>query len=437
MTTPISLPIRWNGTGHRYSGFGANIWPGDPMAAHVCGTLGMTWVRLWTNYHGAAPGPDATREQLDAGWQAHPGNDGLRTTAAMIRSRRLNTVLCLGAPPPEWLGAHKELLPDYHGAFVRLWGSAVKHHIRLGVTPRYIELYNEPDGDWSVHVSPVDNARLLVQVREELDQLGLRHIGICGPGTARADWGDSGDAYIHALDAPALQALGAWSNHAWEWNTAAINAPEGRTFLRTAWESIRNSIRRHDSSLRRPIFVTEFATKATQFHGVRYRDPGAGLSEACASDTRGYATRVVENALHLLNGGANTLMVWESADQPWSNHEWGLLTRPSRGSTPRPVFHALRAVAPMIAVPSHVLRVQHPGDVTVGAFRSGRVLTVVLANGSDRTHAVRCEIRDTRSLAQTAWRSYPQLPSPRVRGNRLLATLTSDSVLSITCAVDT
>ncbi len=431
-----SLQIHWRHTGHRYAGFGANIWPGDPTFERVCQTLNMTWVRLWTNFHGDAPGPDVDYGQLDAHWSLSPGNDALRATAGTIRAHRLNTVLCLGAPPTGWLGTRKELLPEYHSAFVRLWGSVVRHHVRMGVTPRYIELYNEPDGDWSVHVSAIDNSRLISQVRDELDRLGFRHVGICGPGTARADWGESGDAYIHALDTNAVKALSAWSNHAWEWNAAAINTPEGRMYLRSAWESIRNSIRKRDPAFRRPILVTEFATKATQFHGKRYRDPGAGLSHACASDTHAYAIRVLENAMHLLNGGANALMVWECADQEWSGHEWGLLTRPSRGSAPRPVFHALASVFPLVPVPARVLLVTHSDLLTAGAFRSADRLTIVLVNGDDCNREVRCTIHPACSLKQIAWRSYPALPAPRLHANVIEATLSPDSVLSATFLVD-
>mgnify|MGYP000923870119 CR=1 FL=1 len=52
---------------------------------------------------------------------------------------------------------------------------------------------------------------------------------------------------------------------------------------------------------------------------------------------------------------ANAAILWEAADQEWSNHEWGLLRRPSQGSTPRPVLHALQTLLPWIPAGARVV----------------------------------------------------------------------------------
>ncbi len=391
---------------HTYMGFGANIWPGDLAVEKAIADIGMTWVRLWAGCPENPPGTDATREEFDAYWRRHPGNDQLRKTATMIARRKLKTVLCVGSPPSAWLGPGHVLKPEYHGAFARMWGSAVLVHREAGISPTYIELYNEPDGFWGIHVSPSVNAKLTRMVRAELDARGFRDVGICGPGTAHADWGEVGDQYVNAMDAAAVGALAAWSNHAWEWKPDRIHADNGHAYLREEWPSVMDAIRRKDPGPKRPVIVTEFATKAYVFHGTRYVDQGAGRSVLCASDTASYAARVVTNAIHLLNGGANALIVWEGADQSWSNHEWGLMTRPERGSRPRPVYHALAAAFSTVPVGARILRQDGDTGCAVVGLRKGETIVFVAANGTSRDRSVRIPVTGAWQLRRRTLRAF-------------------------------
>lgn len=417
-------------TGHAYAGFGANIWPGDLAVARAIEDLGMTWVRLWAGCPENPPGPDGTREQFDAYWRGHPGADALRQTARMISRYKLKTVLCVGSPPSSWLGPGYVLKAEYHSAFARLWGSAVLAHREAGIRPTYVELYNEPDGFWGIHVSPSDNAALIRKVRAELDARGFRDVGICGPGTAHADWGDAGDPYINAMDSDTVQALSAWSNHAWEWNPGRIHAEEGHGYLRMAWPSVRNAILRKDPGSQRPIIITEFATKAHVFHGTQYTDQGAGQSDECASDTASYAARVVTNAIHLVNGGANALIVWEGADQSWSNHEWGLMTRPERGSKPRPVYRALAAVFPLIPVGSKALRVEGDTVCAVAGFVRGDRIVVVAANGTSAARDVRVTVAGVGTLKRPTIRTFGGATCA-VSGSSITLHLPRDAVIAV------
>jgi len=374
---------------HTLEGFGANVWPGCPAAERVFRGLGMRFARLWIGCHGSPPPPDAPREAFDAYWRASPGLAPAVSTGRALAARGVRILLGLGAPPEEWMGPGKRLRPEFHEAFARLWGAAVHVHNDAGVPVRWIELYNEPDGNWSVHVPPADNARVIRLVRAELDARGLRDVGIAAPGTAHADHGPAGDPWVEAMDPATAAAVAVWSNHAWEWNLRAIHAPNGGAYLRDAWSGFLGSVRRKDPERTRPIYVTEYATKAHVFDGIDLGDPGKGRSERCATDTVPYAIRVVENTLHLANAGAQALLVWEAADQPWSNHEWGLVKRPEKAGEPRPVYHALRAVLPHIPPDSRVLVAGSPAPtVASAAFRRGPRLVWVAANGSTETSDV-------------------------------------------------
>lgn len=426
-------------TAQRVAGFGANIWPGDLTVEGMFRSLRLNHARLWLGLPpDPAPRAAATRDEFDRWWATYPGAEPLRATAALARRLRLRVILCIGNPPVAWLGEGRRLKPEYHTAFARLWGAAVHHCASLGLRPPYLELYNEPDGDWNIHVPPAENGELVKRVRAELDDRGYRDVGIVGPGTAHIDWGPEGERWVNALDEEAVRALAAWSIHAWEWGLPAINAEGGQTYVRQVWPHFEASLRRKDPRRRLPLLITEYATKATCFHGVEYPSPDGGRKELAASDTVPYAVRVYENTLSLLNGGANAAILWEAADQEWSNHEWGLLRRPSQGSTPRPVLHALQTLLPWIPAGARVVPALRQCDAPyAAAFVKDQRLVVALANGTHREVTAVVGLRHARRP-----RLQRALPFPRPAAGTHLAwhqplagttrvTLPPDSTLTL------
>lgn len=413
-------------------GFGVNAWPGEKAMSGLIRELGLRWVRLWIGTRGAPPeGADAAA--MDRHWtDAGPKPETLRATAAW----GVKTVAGLGAPPKEWLGLRNRLPASRHADFARYWAAGVKHLDACGLRPALIELYNEPDGTWSVHVTPEENAAIVKLVRAELDARGFRDVGIAGPGTAHCDWKDDGDTYVRAMDAATLRSLAAWSNHAWEWDSSAINSANGPAYLRSHWPGELAPIRAKDPDGLRPIFVTEYATKATEFLGTRYEE-NLATSRRAASDSASYAVRVFGNTLELLDGGASVLMLWEGVDPSWSDKSWGILRSRREGHAPRPVFHALKTLLPHVPEGARVLTpVRRPDRIEGAAMRKDGRIVIGLANGRAETGRVGVAISNAGALRVAnalAFRDGKagEAPAPAIAGNRFEVLLPPDGTMTV------
>jgi hypothetical protein len=66
--------------------------------------------------------------------------------------------------------------------YARFVAASVALLVRSGVSARYVELSNEPDGDWNCRIYPDVYASLAVAARAELDAAGMQAVGIAGPG---------------------------------------------------------------------------------------------------------------------------------------------------------------------------------------------------------------------------------------------------------------
>eukprot|EP00662_Eupelagonemidae_sp_cell21_P041366 gene41366-56401_t len=94
-----------------------------------------------------------------------------------------------------------------------------------------------------------------------------------------------------------------------------------------------------DKGAGKGVWITEYASKETKLHGVKYPSPDStgGYS---AAYTMPFAAR---NTVALLNSGASAAFYWEAEDE--EHKSWGYVTRDGRK---KPVYSALRALFPKI-----------------------------------------------------------------------------------------
>ncbi len=331
---------------HTFLGFGAQIWDFGPDTVRVCNDLNVRYVRVSST-----------------------------SAAVQASAAGLNVLLLRWSAPAEWLDGDNELMTQYVDDYAVLWANTVADLAAGGRAPDYIELSNEPDGDWNTYISPGNYNTLVKLTRAELDARGLFDVGIVGPGLTHLDWNNHNSTWIGALDAQAVASLAAWGTHTWDDGSLCDG---GASCIHENWPDFGDSADARDPTL--PKFITEFATKENTFHGVTYPQPDL-FRDYSATNSMPYAVRVYENALALLNHGAHVPFIWQATDQDWEQKGWGLI---DLAGNPKPVFYALQTWWPTVPVGASVIDVgdQSASLIYAGAFVKDDRLVIGLANDS-------------------------------------------------------
>ena len=280
--------------------------------------------------------------------------------------------------PRKWEDSKGNLKAEHVDDFAQWWADEVAELNKQGVRTEYIELMNEPDSDgqWSKGISPENYCNLVKAARVILDKAGFEDVRIVGPGATHLNWDHHSRDWIDAMDGDAVEALAAWSAHCWDDGDICYG---GAACIEQNWKDFGQAITRKGEKGKKPIIITEYATKENKFFGITYPHPEhtPGYN---ATNTVPYAVRVYENTLALANSGANVLCLWMARDQGW-NKAWGLL---DFSGTSKPVHYALKTLFPKIPVGSHVLKPVKQGDVIyAGAFVKDNHLVLGLSNDSD------------------------------------------------------
>lgn len=374
-----------------YLSLGAQIWTGDTAWIEPLDALGARWVRV-----SMSPSFDRTPERAPIGasqdemdaFMARNYNAVFETqlthaidTWERLQSHDMQMILHVWEAPSYWeVGGTLQTkhIPD----FARLWGSLLHYLGESGIQPTWIELSNEPDGDWNTRIRPDEYAALVKHVRQELDARGLQAVGILGPGLSTLNHRGCAARWIGALDPEAVSALGGWSVHTWD---GFAERGEGKAFLESRWASFVEAVEARDPERHKPVFVTELGSKDTEFNDVRFTSPDNG-SCGNAADSDAYAVRILEQAFTSLNHGAAALVIWQAADQSWECSNWGLVTSTVEGAEPRPAFFALKSFFDHVPGQARVIRTtwDDPQLSTV-ALRTGDSVVVGMANGSPET----------------------------------------------------
>ncbi|MEN6309764.1 MAG: hypothetical protein ABFD91_18615 [Anaerohalosphaeraceae bacterium] len=392
MVKAVDIEFDVTDVSHPFAGFGAQVWPGDLRVESLFANLNIKYMRMCPDGCSNPP-TDATQGQTDAyvssEYNGTTRGSSIITSLQMAERLDIQVILNMFGGPSAWLGTDRRLKADNFDDFAQLWASQVSFFTNRGLQVSYIELANEPEGDWNIYIPPADYNTVVKRVRQELDSRGLTEVGIIGPGLAYLYHGPS---WINALDSESRAALAGWSTHAWDegWgNTDALPS-----YLDMRWRDYFGAaVNEADPAHAKPIIVTEYATGVRTYNGVDY---GSSYTE-----TVQFAQRCYENSLTLLNNGANVLCYWEAANQSWQTSPMSGFLRTD--SSPRPVYDAMETLAPRIPDGAMVLRrTWSDPAITATGFIGDHKLVLAFANSTSNTITRTVKIKGIASFLLTS-----------------------------------
>jgi hypothetical protein len=380
---PESVRFDLSKTSHGFMGFGAQIWGYAPderypdlleIRRKALSELNIKYVRI----------------ENSAEWAAW---EGMKQTRAMTDELGIKWVYMIWGAPGEY--ASDGRLVDIEG-FADWWVTEVKDLYDHGIETEYIELMNEPDsrGWWSTGITGEQYTSLVKFLRPKLDAAGFKGVGIVGAGPSNI-WASRG--YSEAFDSEGVLAMAAWSTHAWGGDSRRTEKPGGSA-LESVMRMFVEPTERLNPSL--PKFVTEYSTHARRFNGVEHPhgdrygewDADKVFPYYSVTNTMGYAVRVYENTLALLNSGANAAFLWQANDEPTETNppgygdgkrkSWGAL---DLWGKPKPVFGALKTLHPKLPIGARVVVSpdQSANAMYAGAYISGNCVVVGISNNTE------------------------------------------------------
>ncbi|MCE5340981.1 MAG: hypothetical protein LLF92_07625 [Planctomycetaceae bacterium] len=382
---------------HSFDGFGAQIWPGDSRVESLTTALNLKYYRIAPGGCSSPP-VDATTTVMDAyvssQYNGTSRGNAVEYSLAMAQTLGVKVILIkFGCVPSTWLGTGSRLKSAYFNDFARIWASEVLYFKNCGYTIDYIELFNEPEGNWNVYCPGADYNTVVKLVRAELDSRGLSNVGIIGPGLAVLT---NGTSWINALDTNGKNAIGAWSTHAWDeswWGTSALPS-----YLDQRWKNYFGAaVNLAAPTHSKPIIVTEYATGVQTYNGVTFDS-----NHFC--DSNQFAQRCYENSLTMANNGANVLCYWEAANQSWQDNFFGWQRV---NSTYRPVYYSFLTLAPYIPDNAKVLTKTWTGSqISASGFFGSNRLVMAFANSTANTVTRSVQVTGVSSLVITTAKAF-------------------------------
>jgi hypothetical protein len=420
---------------HVFGGFGAQVWAGDTRIQPMLTSLNLKYVRMKMGGNWSPP-VDSTQAAMDTYVASKLDSDSaIRTTFSMLNSLGIKVIANQFEGPSSWLGTSNRLKSANFDDMARLWASMAYYMQNHNMPISYIEMFNEPEGDWNVLVPGADYNTMAKLLRQELDSRGLTSVQICGPGLAYLY---NAPGWISALDAQGTAALGAWSTHAWDegWgHTAELPA-----FLDSRYKVYFDAyVLQKDPSRSKPVIITEYATGVLTYNGLTF-------SGDAVYDSNQFAQRSFENTLTLINDGANVLSYWQASDHDWmSSGTSGLMRKQSLGSTYRPVYYAMLTLMPNIPVNSMVLtKTWNDSQVSAAAFVSGDTFAAAFANSTAQTVTKTVQFNNVSTLTLTKAEAFvngviiDKLPTLAIdyETKQLVITMAPESTLTITASMN-
>ena len=398
------LTIDVGQTDQQLLGFGAQIWAGDTTGRNTITQLGMNFARL---HHGVNFFSFPTQPPVDENFTANdnftamkqyisdnfngPGGSepwhlpSMQSSSTWADQNGVDLILNEFQIAYSFLNPAQTRMQDEHvDDFATFWAALLDYLNDNGVRPKYLELANEPNITLNGFISQSDYNTLVKTTRSVLDSYGFSDVGILGPGLnvlGEVSW-------VNSLDATGVNSLAGWSAHAWDDDVGI----DGRAQI------FENAVDNKDPN--KPIFITEYATDKTTFNGSSYGDPDSGGN---ASNQAAFGVQSLSNTLSLINHGANALVLWEAADQSWSNLTWGLKRT---NGTNRPTYFAMKSLLDHLPNDATVVEeTWSDNDLTVAAFLADNQLIVALANTTDSTEARTLDLNDVPGvlLLHEAW----------------------------------
>jgi len=371
-------------------GFGAQIWSGDTRIESILTPLNLKYVRM--KFGGSwAPPTDATQAQMDAYVASqYDGNASIRTTYAMLNRLGIKVIANQFEGPPAWLGSGHRLNSANFDDMARLWGSIAYYMQDHNMPISYIEMFNEPEGDWNVYVPGADYNNVAILLRAELDSRGLTNVKICGPGLAILG---NAPNWFNALDSTGVASLGAWSTHAWDEGWGHTDALP--SYLDSRYKIYFDPyVLAKDPNRTKPVIITEYATGVLTYNGVTFTSDEA-------YDSNQFAERAFENTLTLINNGANILAYWQAADLDWMTQGTsGFMRKQSNGSTLRPVYYAMTTLMPLIPDGASVLtKTWNDANISAAGFIGTDRFVAAFANSTAATVSKKIKVMGVTSFS--------------------------------------
>lgn len=384
------------------------LWAGEDRVATLLTDLHVRVVRMdvgsmWEEFDPAVTASDSA---VDA-WAVRRKWEPWEASWRLLRKHGVQLIGNFFGIHASWLQADKRLRPECVEPYIRRIGASLAEMHRRGIEVRWLETFNEMDGDWNIHVPPAEYNAFIVRLGRELDRRNLK-TGILGPGRAHIDLGD-GDAWIEALDRQGVEALAGWSIHGWEWHKERRNDP---AWVRRWWsEGFGKSLTRKDPQRQKPVFVTEYASYADAFAGQT-------VAQAEAIERPAFAVRVLENSFSFLACGANYVCYWQGCEPGWDKGKLGLLRS---DGTRRPAYEALKVLFGSLRPGCQVLRTppQAERDAYAVAFRcpEERRILVAVVNGTDRTVVKELRLHGAKDAQPSGHTAYSAGAAPAIRAD--------------------
>ena len=401
--TLASAPLRIDTAlvSHELLGLGAQVWPGDSKWRQLVQVLDFRFVRMsiGPNWDALASQPPSNVTQAEMNTYVAANFDGdfqgrLSSAVSSVQyaqSNGIDVVLNHFKIPNAWLDDNDNLRSSNLDEFAEFWAAVLTLLDANGVRPDYVELANEPNGDWNGHISPSRYNTLVKLARQAFDDAGFTDVGIVGPGLSEMRLNDQ---YFAALDQDAVEAIAAWSTHTWD-DSADWSA---------RFAVFTDEIDAVDPGRTKPVFATEFATSVSTFDGVSYSNNEGG-GPLPASEAGLFPIEVLRNTVRLLNGGVGVPLYWEAADQSFNSLTWGLMDRSGQY---RPTANALFPVVNNAGPGSFVLENVSGNDGLLAVQTPAQTDTasvLVVSVNPDADAGTRCVEVDSSLVAgaHSAW----------------------------------
>lgn len=395
-------------TSHQMSGFGGQIWMDDEAVALDI-AKDQKWSMVRVNIQDKKPAvknqkkkdrdklnlPLSNIKNVDfkTHWDSLDAGE-MKEFHRQLETRRIIPIYAFLKDEPRWLDSNNKFISNYINEVAEYWAAHVGWMKKNGVSPKYIELFNEPDYKTGGIVSPKDYNEIVKAVRKKLDERGYKDTLIVGPGTAHFDLKPNDPNYIEALDPDGVNAIGAWSLHSYEWGWGGstdpkwdINSPK---YVRNHWkddQGLLKSINSKDPNHSKPIFLTEHATKSNKYYDSQYDSNDQDKNQNFASKTQSYGVRVFGNALTFINNHVNGVILFQAQDQGWDKTHWGMM---SENKFKRPVYYTMQTLSSAVPPGAMVLKspLQDESDIYAAAFIAGDRFIAAFANGTQTERAV-------------------------------------------------
>lgn len=381
-----------------YTGAGIGIHGGDVVFSKAFDELKPQYVRMefgprWDKLEEKIPSGGTVKDYVAYLERNYNGDaddrlEGAQFTHDFLRERGTEIIKIHFDLPYHWRGGEdsNQFLSKHIEDFARFNTAHLVYLRKHGVLVDYIELANEPDGDWNGRIEPDDYARLVKLSDELLEKHGFGEVKLLGPGLTFLTLHDLAPPYFDALEKVGVHHLDGWSTHIWDEVEFNASLPE---FTYGIWKPFLERTKELDPKRKMPIFVTEYSSDVTEFDGVQRPSPRDQITDTVV-DTWPHAVRVIANSITNLNRGANALVLYRLTNTHWHKTGWGMVQPISETEfQPKPVYGAVVMALSTLPVGSEILKpiwYTHNDPITLSCLhdKKKKSIEIVAANSTTK-----------------------------------------------------